>query len=752
MKKKSIIGMFVALLGLGMTTTSCEDMLTPEIDRYTTEFSGRDTVNFYFGILSCLQDVAENNLLLGELRGDLVSSTTYVSDSVGNILNFTKTEDGENAILDRSAYYKVINQCNYYLAAVDTLAQKNNIYYMRREFAQVQFVRAWTYMQLVQNYGEVPFITSPVSNANTGWENGEDGVMVNADNLLEQLQKHGLDQAYEFQQTYGTPQYGSTNNGTMDINASLFVFPGDVVMGDLYLLRGASKSDYEKAASYYYNYLDEQCEKNSRMVSGRAYMNESGREPNIYYSYSTSSWMTNLFDRGSSLSATGEVVTLIPSAANTAMGTVLTRAAKIYGFNPSSTSSASTTTGTNSSGESETTYDVTGKITVTADYTSRQVTASNRYRSISDEQTYCVGVNSSGDDVTDATDEELVSVNYYTSGDARIGASVRSVSTAIGSLDFINKRATTGNYSYSGNVLQPVSTSAFSFNYTIPVYRMRQIYLRYAEAVNRAGYPRYAFAILRDGLNENTVPELRSDSLQLVSETDSLITYKRVRTVELQADGADIDVYEAYNASNVNWLDFSESRWDNNIGVHKVGSGTGFDLDTLYCYSTTVAQRIAEEQARVNGLSASSTKKLARRLKASLKDETETDADTVVIDITKDTEILDADVPTAPENLDEQINAVETLIADEMALETAFEGSRYYDLYRIARHKNAAMGSDYGTRWFAWQVARRGITPTASGVYYGKGPSSYSNPQNYDATLYSKLLDMNNWYLQNPQY
>lgn len=750
MKKKSIIGLFAALLGLSVTTTSCEDMLTPEIDRYTTNFSGRDTVNFYFGILSCLQDVAENNLLLGELRGDLVTTTNYVSDSVGNIYNFTKTDDGDNAILDRSAYYKVINQCNYYLAAVDTLAQKNNIYYMRREFAQVQFVRAWTYMQLVQNYGTVPFITSPVSNANTGWEKGENGVMVSADNLLDELLKHGLDKAVEYEETYGMPQYGTTNNGAMDISASLMVFPGDVVMGDLYLLRGASQSDYEKAASYYYNYLDDQCDDNSRMVSGRAYVNETGREPNIYYSYSPSSWY-NFLDRGSSLSTTGEVVTLIPSAANTAMGTILTRSAKIFGFNPSSTSSASTTTGD----DDETTYDVTGRITVTADYTSRQVTASNRYRSISDAQPYCMGVNASGDDVTDAEDEEILDVKYYPAGDARIAGTVRTVSTAVGQLPFINTRATSGSYNYSNGVEQAISTSSFSFNYTIPVYRMRQIYLRYAEAVNRAGYPRYAFAILRDGLNDNTIPELHSDSMQLVSETDSLITYKSVRYVEQQPNGADIDVYEAYNASNVTWLDFSESRWENNIGVHKCGSGTGFDLDTLFCYSTSVSQRIAEEAARVEGLSTSATKRLARSLKASLKDETsETESDTTTIDITKNTVLLPADDPTAPENLAEQINAVESLIADEMALETAFEGMRYYDLYRIARHKNKGSfgGSDYGTKWFAWQIARRGIIPTASGVLQTKGASSYADPQNYDATLYSKLLNEENWYLQSPQY
>ena len=44
---------------------------------------------------------------------------------------------------------------------------KNNIYFMRKEYAQVVAMRAWTYLQLVQTYGKVPFISKPVDNADT---------------------------------------------------------------------------------------------------------------------------------------------------------------------------------------------------------------------------------------------------------------------------------------------------------------------------------------------------------------------------------------------------------------------------------------------------------------------------------------------------------------------------------------------------------------------------------------------------------
>ena len=73
--KKSILSLSLAFLGLGAVTTSCEDMLTPDMDRYATGFTGTDTVNFYLGILSNLQGMVEQNILLGELRGDLIAPT-----------------------------------------------------------------------------------------------------------------------------------------------------------------------------------------------------------------------------------------------------------------------------------------------------------------------------------------------------------------------------------------------------------------------------------------------------------------------------------------------------------------------------------------------------------------------------------------------------------------------------------------------------------------------------------------------------
>ena len=84
--KKTIVPLFCALFGLSLATTSCQDMLTPDMDRYAENFSGKDTVNFYFGILNNVQGMIEQNVLLGELRGDLVKPTEFASDSINDII------------------------------------------------------------------------------------------------------------------------------------------------------------------------------------------------------------------------------------------------------------------------------------------------------------------------------------------------------------------------------------------------------------------------------------------------------------------------------------------------------------------------------------------------------------------------------------------------------------------------------------------------------------------------------------------
>ena len=706
MKNKSIISLLVFLMSFGLATTSCEDMLTPDMDRNVENFTGRDTVNFYLGILSNVQEMIENNVILGEVRGDLCEPTDYVSDTISAVANFIPTEDAENGLLNRAAYYKVINQCNYYLARVDTMAQKNNIYYMRKEYAQVQAIRAWTYMQLVQNYGTVPFITRPVENAGTGWESNSPEGTVNADNLLDKLLENNLMRAYEYERLLGLPNYGTFKTGAVDIPHKLTLFPTALVLGDLYLLRGASTSDYERAAAFYYDYLEDAGAIPNGNAGLRVFYNG---EDKTYTPNENGDWVMP------TLNYNGDLITLVPSAANASIGKTLTRVAQIYGFDPHSS--------TSSTDQGDAGIALSGQISVQVNYKNRQIAPTPSYINLCKNQIY-------------ALQESETKIEYPANlGDCRIDGTIKYMREDGQRRAFIQKFCPRAMSSES-------YLSGFTFRYNMPVYRKRQIYLRFAEAINRAGFPRHAFAILRNGLQAKKMPAIRYDSVQY---DDVNKTFKKVPYLRIVADGTGyIGIDEMRRAlDHPDFLDFTDDAKWNSQGIHAFGTGEHNDLDTLYTYDRIVGERMAQEALR-----AGAPAEAAQRLRYSLLEESNTpttgegEGQPTEPDRSDYTE-LPADDPQVPTDLAQQINAVETLIADEMALETAYEGWRYYDLMRIARHKNADnWGAGVsGTQWMAWLISRRSLDL-----------KPYENPTQYDATLFGKLSDPNNWFLQSPIY
>ena len=706
MKNKSIISLLVFLMSFGLATTSCEDMLTPDMDRNVENFTGRDTVNFYLGILSNVQEMIENNVILGEVRGDLCEPTDYVSDTISAVANFIPTEDAENGLLNRAAYYKVINQCNYYLARVDTMAQKNNIYYMRKEYAQVQAIRAWTYMQLVQNYGTVPFITRPVESAGTGWESNSPEGTVNADNLLDKLLENNLMRAYEYERLLGLPNYGTFKTGAVDIPHKLTLFPTALVLGDLYLLRGASTSDYERAAAFYYDYLEDAGAIPNGNAGLRVFYNG---EDKTYTPNENGDWVMP------TLNYNGDLITLVPSAANASIGKTLTRVAQIYGFDPHSS--------TSSTDQGDAGIALSGQISVQVNYKNRQIAPTPSYINLCKNQIY-------------ALQESETKIEYPANlGDCRIDGTIKYMREDGQRRAFIQKFCPRAMSSES-------YLSGFTFRYNMPVYRKRQIYLRFAEAINRAGFPRHAFAILRNGLQAKKMPAIRYDSVQY---DDVNKTFKKVPYLRIVADGTGyIGIDEMRRAlDHPDFLDFTDDAKWNSQGIHAFGTGEHNDLDTLYTYDRIVGERMAQEALR-----AGAPAEVAQRLRYSLLEESNTpttgegEGQPTEPDRSDYTE-LPADDPQVPTDLAQQINAVETLIADEMALETAYEGWRYYDLMRIARHKNADnWGAGVsGTQWMAWLISRRSLDL-----------KPYENPTQYDATLFGKLSDPNNWFLQSPIY
>ena len=173
----------------------------------------------------------------------------------------------------------------------------------------------------------------------------------------------------------------------------------------------------------------------------------------------------------------------------------------------------------------------------------------------------------------------------------------------------------------------------------VNIYRANMVYLRYAEALNRAGCPQSAFAVLKYGLYPDMVA-------------------KHVDSLEQASAGVRID------------FDVNQFTAENTQGIHSRGCGNA-ECDTLYRLPMPAPGEAATRQDTINY----------------------------------------------------QIPLLEDMIINEMALEGAFEGYRYYDLMRIAlrRDKN---------EYLADPISMRNGTQ--------------------DAALRALLMDRKNWYLPRP--
>lgn len=118
------------------------------------------------------------------------------------------------------------------------------------------------------------------------------------------------------------------------------------------------------------------------------------------------------------------------------------------------------------------------------------------------------------------------------------------------------------------NYSNPTTGGTYTYQYIdkystkhIHVYRRTLVYLRLAEALNRAGYPRYAFQILSSGVNtevlqDSVIPRYRADSLKIIQDFDFPGT--RLSTLS-----------SGYVANSSPYREFSV----NTIGIHSRGSG-----------------------------------------------------------------------------------------------------------------------------------------------------------------------------------
>ena len=579
-----VCGIAAAMMALPVLT-SCEDFFTQESDDvlYADDDHlnvAEDTLYSVTGILSKLQALADRTILLGELRGDLVDLTNVASSDLREIANFNISDD--NKYNSPSDYYAVINNCNYFIAHVDT-AQRDtrNDQIFIIEYCVIKSIRAWTYLQLALNYGSIPFYTEPLLSKEQA-EAAENGprkeIEAVCDFFIDDLQE-----LPDLMELYGRefPRYYSIGG----IDAKLMLFPLSIVRGDLYLWRATfryshgdiagSTSDYRQAALHYYKYISE------RNGSYSAYPTMTDR---CYWKSGETSWLNssgNIFPIDESTDADAELITLIAGDTRKADGN----------------------------------YSVLCDLfTSSSDNDYRvSIEPSARMIEISESQSNLV-LATNGNSFTYAPP----GLTDHQSGDLRF--------SSVWSEDYRIDRVTSER-------IKTQTIMKYDNSRNVRIYRRMMVYLRLAEALNGAGYPRMAFQILSEGLSNKTIQNnVISRYYDYDAAQDTTVVSVADSTFLAQFDFPNIR-YEVGDKLDFASGIFSTNTYNHNqIGIHARGCGyTPMDTtyvlphDTIETNPALRAQLIAEQQV-----------------------------------------------------------AVDSLILNESALEFAFEGTRYYDIMRYA--------------------------------------------------------------------
>lgn len=547
---------------LTLILSSCSDMLSTEsemveFERDNTLNHPTDSVYSVLGIIGKMQVIADRTVLLGEVRADLMETTEAASADLKRLANFNLSEDNKyNAVSD---YYAVINNCNYYLAYVDTALQRRGRNIFQYEYAAVKAFRAWTYLQLAQIYGAVPLVLTPVMTemeAQKAMEQEKKGIMDICQYFIKDLTPYA---------EVDLPRFGDING----MESQRFFIPMRALLGDLCLWAG----QYQEAARWYHNYLTEK--KNPILL------NYSNR-----ITWPSVSEFVRPID-SYSVTGTTEVLSFIPMEQRVFDG-VVSDLSNVF----------------NSTEENRNYF---------------QLTPSIAMHQLSADQTFCIENRTNTQIDTIYVPKKGLNQEILV-GDLRFYSNYKTSSVT---------RDSYSEYNADYQTIQKITRSY------VPTYRRTMVYLRYAEALNRAGHPQSAFSVLKYGLCQENI----------VSYVDSL---ERDKAGELIAFDANVFTKE------------------NTIGIHSMGSGDS-QINAYYTLPMPSAP-LASKQDTINY----------------------------------------------------QIPLVEDMIINEMALEGAFEGYRFYDLMRIALRRN-------DPNYLAAPISQRmGIR---------------------DENIYSLLMDTKNWYL-----
>lgn len=149
---------------------ACEKFFDPEQGLIVKQEDCFDDWEEYrsaeMGMYALQQNLVEQMIVLGELRGDLLKITENASSDLIDIYNFNISKENEYA--SPNHFYSLVGACNLLKTQLETdhpeVIDKNSlITTYDRLYGEVLCMRAWTYFNAVRIFRKVPYIWPSLS-------------------------------------------------------------------------------------------------------------------------------------------------------------------------------------------------------------------------------------------------------------------------------------------------------------------------------------------------------------------------------------------------------------------------------------------------------------------------------------------------------------------------------------------------------------------------------------------------------------
>lgn len=201
------------------------------------------------GVYGKFMKLAKPYLLMNELRGDLMDITQNSDIYLRQLSEHNATAD--NPYIDPQPFYEVIINCNDVLSNFQKMKDQSKLKVdeFNQRYSDVACIRTWAYLQLGIHFGKVPYVTNPLVKM-SDLRDSSNFRMLPLDQLVDSLV--AFSETLPYTEDYPV---GTTLQTVVDgYSTSRFFINKNSLLGDLYLWDG----QYDKAADRFKRVMEVQ--------------------------------------------------------------------------------------------------------------------------------------------------------------------------------------------------------------------------------------------------------------------------------------------------------------------------------------------------------------------------------------------------------------------------------------------------------------------------------------------------------------